>query len=113
MNAALKVPSENNLLNVLGNLKATKKASAKIEVPKKIAIKKKGTYIKPPAGTPCQCCNIPMTYGMGMDGMCFDHDSVKEEFRGWICKKCNTSMGLHGDNLEGIRKLVMYLEERQ
>jgi len=33
MNAALKVPSANNLLNVLGNLKATKKASAKRLVP--------------------------------------------------------------------------------
>ena len=39
MNAALKVPSANNLLNVLGNLKATKKASAKIEAPRKKAIK--------------------------------------------------------------------------
>ena len=39
MNAALKVPSANNLLNVLGNLKATKKASAKIDAPRKKAIK--------------------------------------------------------------------------
>ena len=39
MNAALNVPSANNLLKVLGNLNATKKASAKIEAPKKIAIK--------------------------------------------------------------------------
>ena len=38
-NAALKVPSANNLLNVLGSLKATKKASAYILVPRKIAIK--------------------------------------------------------------------------
>ena len=39
MKAALKVPSANNLLNVFGSLKATKKASAKIEAPRKIAIK--------------------------------------------------------------------------
>ena len=38
MNAALKVPSANSRLKVLGNLKATKKASAKIEAPKNIAI---------------------------------------------------------------------------
>ena len=38
MKAALKVPSANNLLNVFGNLKATKKASAYTEAPKKIAI---------------------------------------------------------------------------
>tara|TARA_B100001540_G_scaffold271133_1_gene254738 strand:+ start:16 stop:147 length:132 start_codon:yes stop_codon:yes gene_type:complete len=39
MKAALKVPSANNLLKVLGSLKATKNASAKIEVPRKIAIR--------------------------------------------------------------------------
>ena len=38
MNAALKVPSAKSRLKVLGNLKATKKASAKIEAPKNIAI---------------------------------------------------------------------------
>ena len=38
-NAALKVPSANNLLKVFGILNATKKASANIPVPRKIAIK--------------------------------------------------------------------------
>ena len=38
MNAALNVPSANSLLNVLGSLKATKNASAKIDAPKNIAI---------------------------------------------------------------------------
>ena len=38
MNAALKVPSAKSRLKVLGNLKATKKASAKTEAPKNIAI---------------------------------------------------------------------------
>ena len=39
INVALKVTSANNLLNVLGSLKATKKASANIEAPRKKAIK--------------------------------------------------------------------------
>ena len=39
MKAALNVPSANNRLKVLGNLKATKKASANIEAPRKTAIK--------------------------------------------------------------------------
>ena len=37
-NAALNVPSENNLLNVFGILNATKKASANKPVPRNIAI---------------------------------------------------------------------------
>ena len=84
---------------------------------KKVAIIKKcGTakLIRPPEGTPCECCNTPMSYGQkNMNSMCFDHDPVREEFRGWICKKCNTVIGFLGDNLEGTKKLVMYLEERQ
>ena len=40
INAALNVPSENNLLKVFGILKATKKASAKGPEPRYIAIKK-------------------------------------------------------------------------
>ena len=84
---------------------------------KKVAIIKKwGTVkiIRPPEGTRCECCNTPMTYGQkNMNSMCFDHDPVREEFRGWICKKCNTVIGFLGDNLDGTKKLVMYLEERQ
>ena len=38
--AALNVPSENNLLNVLGILNATKKTSANTPVPRNIAIRK-------------------------------------------------------------------------
>ena len=46
MNAALNVPSANNLLKVFGILNATKKASANIEAPRKIAIKMSLRYPK-------------------------------------------------------------------
>ena len=39
MNAALNVPSANNLLKVFGKRNATKKASASIDAPRKTAIK--------------------------------------------------------------------------
>ena len=43
---ALKVPSANRRLKVFGSLKATKKASANIEAPRKIAIKISNIYPK-------------------------------------------------------------------
>ena len=46
MKAALKVPSAKSRLKVLGSLKATKKASANIDAPKKIAIKISRRYPK-------------------------------------------------------------------
>ena len=64
---------------------------------------------RPPAGTPCACCGVPMTHDQGITGMCFDHDPVTETFRGYICKKCNTSIGGLGDDLKGLMKAVKYL----
>ena len=78
---------------------------------KRIAIRKQRGYHKPPIGTPCECCGIPMTMGTEMTGMCFDHDTATQEFRGWICKKCNTTIGFLGDNIEGIELLVKYLKK--
>ena len=75
---------------------------------KKIAVKMKG-YIKPPVGTPCACCGVPMTRDTSMTGMCFDHSTKTAKFRGWICKKDNTMIGYAGDTVEGIQKLLDYL----
>lgn len=70
----------------------------------------------PPAyNTPCPQCNrivyeksedIPE----GVDGangpwQC-DHDHSKGEFRGYVCKQCNTGTGLIGDNQEYWTKAV-------
>jgi len=64
---------------------------------------------RPPLGTPCKICSTPMTHGRGSDSVNFDHDPVSHTFRGWICKKCNTSLGGFGDSLEGLLKAVNYL----
>ena len=63
---------------------------------------------KPPEGTPCDCCGKPMTH-RGKDAMHFDHDHKTDEFRGWLCKQCNTGLGNLGDDLEGVLKAVRYL----
>ena len=65
---------------------------------------------KPPEGTPCACCGVEMTHDKGIAGMCFDHDPQTETFRGYICKKCNTSIGGLGDTLDGLFNAVRYLQ---
>ena len=79
---------------------------------KKIAVKMKG-YIKPPVGTPCEVCGVPMTHDTKMTGMCFDHSTVTSRFRGWICKKDNTMIGYAGDTVEGVQKLLDYLKKHE
>lgn len=64
---------------------------------------------RPPEGTPCQICRRPMVYRRSASLMCFDHDPVTHEFRGWICQNCNTAIGKLGDNLAGLMAAVLYL----
>ena len=64
---------------------------------------------RPPEGTPCGICGVPMTHDKTRTGMCFDHDHETDTFRGWLCKVCNTSLGGLGDNLKGLAKVVKYL----
>jgi hypothetical protein len=51
----------------------------------------------------CECC------GSNKNRLTLDHDHDTREYRGWICIKCNTGIGMLGDNLEGIRMAEKYL----
>ena len=61
---------------------------------------------RPPLGTPCECCNRPII--KSGDFQC-DHNHETNEFRGWLCRKCNTGMGLLGDDVEGLLRALKYL----
>ena len=41
--------------------------------------------------------------------LCYDHDHDNMEFRGVLCRHCNSALGLLGDNLEGLTKAFKYL----
>lgn len=40
----------------------------------------------------------------------FDHCHQKGHFRGWLCKQCNTALGLVEDNPSILLKLIAYLK---
>ena len=63
----------------------------------------KQKHAQPPAGTPCECCGR-------VSKLFLDHSHDTDTFRGWICRECNSSIGLMGD--EGARKALAYLETR-
>ena len=64
-------------------------------------LKKK--HPKPAAGTACACCHR-------IDVLLCDHDHASKDFRGWICKNCNSGLGLLGDSEQGLRLALAYLE---
>ena len=39
-----------------------------------------------------------------------DHDHDTGKIRGWLCDKCNTSLGQLGDNIKSINKALQYLK---
>ena len=46
----------------------------------------------------------------GLGGrICFDHDHVTGEFRGWICYHCNIVLGYARDSSDTLCKLAKYL----
>jgi hypothetical protein len=44
--------------------------------------------------------------------LCVDHDHKTGTFRGWLCRICNTSLAQLGDDVDGIRKVLKYLESK-
>jgi hypothetical protein len=44
--------------------------------------------------------------------LCVDHDHDTNEYRGILCHKCNTGIGMLGDTIEGIEKAYEYLNRK-
>jgi len=58
----------------------------------------------PPKPERCDCCHKKI------EKLNADHVHGSFVFRGWLCKECNTGMGLLGDNLEGVLQAAVYVE---
>ena len=82
------------------------RSCAQLSSKERSAIKKKFKDIKPPEfGQPCECCGKLVTRNWQLDHC---HDTG--EFRGWLCKQCNTGLGNLGDNLQSLSLAVEYLQ---
>ena len=65
------------------------------------------------APTHCELCGrLPIKGGRPV-ALCLDHDHDTGRFRGWLCDRCNRTLGLLGDTLAAARKAVAYLERVQ
>lgn len=60
-------------------------------------------------GSACACCSKKANN----DGrrLFVDHCHETGEVRGLLCQPCNTAIGLLGDNLEGVKNALSYLQE--
>lgn len=42
-------------------------------------------------------------------GLCFDHDHKTDQFRGWLCTRCNVAIGMVKENTEILMAIVEYI----
>jgi hypothetical protein len=57
------------------------------------------------APTHCEAC------GNLLLKPCLDHCHLTGLFRGWLCRKCNSALGLAGDTPEAVQKLLVYITQ--
>ena len=43
--------------------------------------------------------------------LCMDHDHKTGKFRGWLCSKCNTMLGMACDSMDTLDKAMEYLRK--
>ncbi len=56
-------------------------------------------------GYPCDNCS-KTSYSKRI---VFDHDHDKLTHRGWLCDGCNRSLGMLGDDIDGLAKALSYV----
>lgn len=73
--------------------------------------------ITPPPGEDytCPICDKDSEQVKGLGGIAngpwvLDHDHDAGTFRGWLCHKCNRSLGGFDDNLQSLKRAIDYLE---
>ena len=54
----------------------------------------------------CDICGQPEPRGITV----CDHDHETGKFRGWLCNRCNRTLGFVEDDIALLQKLIMYLE---
>lgn len=54
----------------------------------------------------CAICSVSSNGSV----LVVDHCHKTRKVRGLLCAKCNTALGMFGDNLEGVLRVVCYLQ---
>ena len=69
-----------------------------------ISSKTRVKYAPRPKPEQCEVCGA-------MGTICLDHDHNTNEFRGWICNRCNVALGMVKDNSETLIALAEYIRK--
>lgn len=56
----------------------------------------------------CEACDIPASELI--KGLFVDHNHATNQFRGWLCTRCNVALGMAKDDPNILLALIKYLE---
>jgi hypothetical protein len=62
------------------------------------------TTINRPRPSNCEVCGTAAF-------LCCDHSHATGKFRGWLCRQCNSAIGLVKDNPLVLRRLAEYVDQ--
>lgn len=57
----------------------------------------------------CAICHCHFLLELDDESPCVDHDHVTGEIRGLLCKRCNTGIGMFGDQVLLFKSAIRYL----
>lgn len=62
----------------------------------------------------CELCDKPETrklkHWKKVGLLCYDHCHKTGDFRGWLCFRCNSTLGKMEDDMDLMRKMISYLD---
>ena len=58
----------------------------------------------------CECCGGPPNSRRSKK-LEYDRNHTTGEFRGWLCRNCNSALGMVRDDIERLKHLINYLQK--
>lgn len=79
-------------------------------IPMKVRLEYEKTHPRPPVGEPFHCpvCEKTIIRQFKND-VTLDHYQVTGEIRGWICRQCNSSIGMMDEDVSILKRAIKWI----
>ena len=80
-------------------------------IPMKARLEYEKTHPRPPIGEPFHCPVCEKTFiRQFKNDVTLDHYQVNGEIRGWICRQCNSSIGMMDEDVSILKRAIKWIQ---